>query len=57
MHHGLFKAAQADADKHGFKYAILFTKQKFGVDYLVTIERELFNKMLTIPEVQKLLQK
>ena len=56
-HHALFVAAKADAKKHGIRETLLYTKQKSQVGYLVTMEADLFHKMLAIPEVQRLLQR
>ena len=44
-HHALFKAAKADAKKHGKPWTLLFTKQKYEDGFLVTMDAELFKTL------------
>jgi hypothetical protein len=46
VHHTLFAAAKKDAAKHGKQHAILYTKRKREHGWLVTIDGELFSKLL-----------
>jgi hypothetical protein len=57
MLHALFKAAEADAKKHGILHTILYTFQKGDHGYLVTMDEALFHKMLSVPGILDLLRK
>lgn len=54
-HHRLFREAQKQAEKFGIKNIFLCTQKKYEKGYLVTIDRELFIKIFSLPEVRKLL--
>src|SRR6185312_9307114 len=57
MHHSLFREAVADAKKHGIGNAILFTRAKHQRGYLVIMESDLFERMLSVPAVREVLHK
>lgn len=55
QHHTLFKEAVADAKKHGIRDAILFTRSKGQRGYLATMDSELLERILSVPQVHAVL--
>ncbi len=55
-HHTLFEAVQVDAEKHGKKHAILYTKVKRGHGWLVVLSGGLWSEIVKVPQVQELLR-
>lgn len=55
-HWTMFSEAQADAKKNGIDpiRTLLYFKQKHKQGYIVTMDGELFEKMLALPEVRSL---
>ncbi len=54
-HHTLFAGAKADAEKHGRKHAVLYTKVKREHGWLVVLDGELWSQIVRLPVVQELL--
>jgi hypothetical protein len=59
LHWTMFDEACQDAKRNGVNplHTLLYFKQKHKQGYIVTLDGELFEKMLAIPEVRKLFAK